>query len=548
MDNKQISKYGIVNNLQHQKSNDKTDDKTTKTATTKTTTTNKITSKITLFEHQVKHVNSLIKSLKAYNRALDASDTGTGKTYSSIAIAKKLKQKPFIICPKSVIPSWLSVMKAFNCDFIGIANYELIKNCRYYTDETMEKKKCPYVNVTKVERLVKKKNKLIKKTEKKYIWKNLPSDTLIIFDESHKCKNTGTQNSDILFTLSHYPFPILLLSATACDKPENFKIYGYVLGLYPKLSDGKTWIDGLGGNMITVHQKVFPEYGSRMKIRDISKDVFKNSKIVAECIKMKSSPEIEKQYEFIEKAVEMLQKKQKNSVALALLIRARQKVEMLKVPVFIKLIEEGMKKGYSIAMFCNFTDSLRKISEYFDTQCLIFGEQTLEERTKAIKDFNNDDSRLIICNIRAGGVGISLHDTNGKFPRMSIISPTWSAQDLLQVLGRVNRANAKTDSIQRIIFSDDKYERMVCKNMTEKICNIGHLNDGDLQGYQIEGLIGRQKIKTAEEKKKNKFEDLYNQISACNVKKKRLQESIKDTDEKIKELQRELNSMVVTMK
>lgn len=501
--------------------------------------------KVSLLEHQVKHVDTLIKSLKSYNRALDASDTGTGKTYSSIAIAKKLKQRPFIICPKSVIPSWFSVMKAFDCKFIGIANYELLKNCRYYTDDSMTKKKCPYVDVKKVERLVKKKNKLTKKTEKKYIWKNLPADTLIIFDESHKCKNTGTQNSDILFTLSHYPFPILLLSATACDKPANFKIYGYVLGLYPKLSDGKTWMDGKGGNMKMVHEIVFPEYGSRMKIRDISKDVFKNSKIVAECIKMKSSPEIEKQYELIEKAVEMLQKKQDNSIALALLIRARQKVEMLKVPVFIKLIEEGIKKGYSVAMFCNFTDSLRKIAEYFKTNCLIFGEQTLEERTNAINNFNNDKSRLIICNIRAGGVGISLHDTNGKFPRMSIISPTWSAQDLLQALGRIHRANAKSDSIQRLIFSDDKYERGVCKNMTEKICNIGYLNDGDLQGYQIEGLIGRQKIKTAEEEKKNKFEDLYNQINACHIKKKRLQESIKETDNKIKELEKELNSMIM---
>ena len=54
--------------------------------------------------------------------------------------------------------------------------------------------------------------------------------------------------------------------------------------------------------------------------------------------------------------------------------------------------------------------------------------------------------------IQAGGVGVSLHDLHGGHPRMSIISPTWSGQDLKQVLGRIHRAGSKTPAIQKIVF------------------------------------------------------------------------------------------------
>ena len=58
----------------------------------------------------------------------------------------------------------------------------------------------------------------------------------------------------------------------------------------------------------------------------------------------------------------------------------------------------------------------------------------------------------MIANIRAGGVGISLHDTIGNFGRVSLISPTWSSIELKQALGRIDRAGARTPCIQRIVY------------------------------------------------------------------------------------------------
>ena len=60
--------------------------------------------------------------------------------------------------------------------------------------------------------------------------------------------------------------------------------------------------------------------------------------------------------------------------------------------------------------------------------------------------FNSDKSRIIICNIASGGCGISLHDTHGIFQRISLISPSWSVRDIIQVIGRIHRAMAKSDA------------------------------------------------------------------------------------------------------
>ena len=81
-----------------------------------------------LLPYQVPHLLQLYECLTIKKRVVDASDTGTGKTYTAIGVAKMLKCRPFIICPKSVISNWIQVCKYFDCEILGIANYEMLKN------------------------------------------------------------------------------------------------------------------------------------------------------------------------------------------------------------------------------------------------------------------------------------------------------------------------------------------------------------------------------------------------------------------------------------
>lgn len=467
-----------------------------------------------LLDYQKIHVESIINSLVFYNRAIDASDTGTGKTFTSIGACKIIGWKPFIICPKSVITSWLNVLKIFNCNFYGITTYELMQNCSYY-DSTGNKSKIPFLSrkiiyvksTKKTKRTLKKSNiedsetdtdsdtdsETDVKTTYEYKWNKdiIPQDVLFIFDEAHKCKNIKTNNGKIIHNLATInDAKILLLSATVVDKLNYFILIGYVLGLYDSISKGKHWIKKLPykiNPMEGIHKKIYPEYASRMKISQV-KNNFPDCTVIAESRQMDNAVEIQIAWNEIKQATDELKKKETNSNALARIIYARQRIELLKIPEFIKLANEETDRGNSVVIFVNFTDTLLTLSEKLNTKCLIYGDQKIDERDANIKNFQFDLHRICICNINAGNCGISLNDVNGNYPRVSIISPTWSAQDLIQVLGRIYRAKTKTFVKQKIIFCADTVEDDICKLIQDKVTNIAFINDGSIDSYEIEGL------------------------------------------------------------
>lgn len=480
-----------------------------------------------LLIYQKPHTENLINALTKYNATLDASDTGTGKTYSAIALAKQLQLKPFIICPKSVISSWMNVLNFFNCEFYGISNYELIQNTKHYTRK--DKEFCPYIEIYDI--------KIDNKPAKSYRWK-FPKDTLVIFDEAHRCKNKKTNNSRLLFTMVQYNIKILMLSATIADTPDNFHIAGYVLNLYKSLRNAVSWMKNADANynhsMQGVHAVLYPERASRMKISELG-DLFPSNQVIAECLDMDNAPEIQKLYDVIQDNYELLEKEEKQTSGIGRLIKMRQKIEMLKVPTYIELAKKYLEEGLAVAIFVNFTASLRTIAEELKTDCIIFGEQTKSERDENIKAFNEDKERVIVCNTRAGGVGISLHDTNGVYPRISIISPSWSAQDVIQALGRIHRAKGQTPVRQRIVYCKDTIEEKVCDNMKEKIINIANLNDGETKDYQIDGLMNTQIEKDGE---LSEYERNFQKLSTLHIKRERLKNELSEVEKNIFELEK----------
>ena len=517
-----------------------------------------------LLEYQKSHVESIINSLVIYNRALDASDTGTGKTFTSVCVCKIIGWNPFIICPKSVISAWIKVLNLFKCEYYGITNYELMQNCTYFNSDGV-KEKIPFLT-----REVIKKDPTNDplgldsssdsdsldgiKYEYKWIKEKIPDNMLFIFDESHRCKNSKTNNGQIIHNLAtNNNIKILCLSATVVDKPKYFILTGFILGLYDNIRKGRTWIKKLpykSNQMEGVHKKIYPEYASRMKISTIKND-FPDCKIIAESRPMDNAVQIQIAWDEIKQATEELKAHEIASSPLPRIIYARQRIELLKIPEFIKLTQEEVSKGNSIVLFVNFTDTLLTLAEKLNTKCLIYGEQKIDDRNKNIEDFQNDKERICICNIKAGGTGISLNDTHGIYPRVSIISPTWSAQDLIQVIGRIYRAKTKSPVLQRIIFCKDTVEDDVSKMIQSKIANIAFINDGSMDSYKIEGLTDNimmpNGISNINEnnlnKQENKFGDMFEKVSKLYERKIILQKEMNLINKEIKDSETVLNGM-----
>lgn len=442
-----------------------------------------------LLPYQLDHVKSLYETLKNHKRALDASDTGTGKTYTTVALCKLLNLRPFIICPKSVISTWTKVLSHFDYDEgdYELMNYEQVAN-----------KNTDAYSIDKDE-------------SGNYRW-NFNSlihndyEYLFIYDEAHKCKNKDTINAKILYSLSKRDVSIILLSATVVDKPLYFVIIGIVLKLYDTYDDGIMWLSNLCNRkskhpLLPVHDIIFPEYASRMCVDDLQ-DIFKNNVIETEGIEMDNYYDIERQYMKINKLME-----NNNPTNLGTIQKIRMHIEFLKVDTFVKMTLNYLKENKSVVIFVNFTNTLKELARKLNTNCMVYGQQTVEERSKHINEFCSDESRVIICNIQSGGAGISLHDTRGIYPRVSLISPTWSAQDLLQVLGRIHRATGKTDSLQRIVFCKKTVEEGVGAVIKEKINNIRVFNDGEkkLKQDNMECILQEEQKKKKKQKEKEMF-------------------------------------------
>jgi superfamily II DNA or RNA helicase len=439
-----------------------------------------------LLSPQREHAVNLLNSLYVNGVASDQSETGTGKTYVAAWIAKYLNSPVVIVCPKVVIPSWTKVLSYFGIKAHCLINYEkLIRG--------------------NTEHLSFKDNK--DDSANDYII-NFPKNSLVILDEVHKCKSGSSKNSDFLIKLKMDGYKTLLLSATTATNPLEIATTLHNLVNYRHfITDSGAYVGRFGGYQIdlgsqrtveamaNIHNRLFNEYkiSSRMTRKMFDK-IFPDNHVMAECFDMGTNTDkINRVYQQMESELAALEESSVNYSQhhFAIMTKARRMAELLKVPTMVEMIEDWFDEGISPVVFVNFTDTVEAIVKQLSKNrkfdgliAKIVGGQSDKVRQADIEGFQNDTKRIMIANLAAGNAGVSLHDLNGKFPRGSIISPSYSAINLLQALGRIHRAEGKTKCIQKIMFADKTIEVDACKRVQCKLNNLEALNDGDLT-YEV---------------------------------------------------------------
>lgn len=496
-----------------------------------------------LLDYQVENATALRDAVDQYRGALDASDTGTGKTYTICAVMRERGEKWLVVCPKAVRSAWHRVAAHFGGEVFTI-NYEALKGktewgelrkpdgydaaakaareaskkAEAYRLAIIEDDKLladPACTLTQEERAavrakhsvmeyrdLQAKEQIAKKTlstlknQRRFVWDvEIPG---IVFDEAHRCKAPNSINAKMLIAAKRQNIPVICASATAAQSPLDMKALGYVLGLHngvdfwkwcknngckPSTFGGFQYVGGVM-TMRKIHQQIFPSRGVRTRIEELG-DRFPETQISAELYDLEGSGKIDLLYAEMDEARKALLKDAETDKdldhPLTQLLRARQEVEILKVPLFQELAEDAVAEGMSVAIFINFNPAMDELLKRLKCECYIRGEQSATERDAMIAKFQSGESRIIVCNIRAGGTGVSLHDLDGTRPRLALISPTYSAQDLVQVLGRVWRQGGKSKSIQRLVLAAKTVEEQIRQRFNGKLNNISMLNDGDIR-------------------------------------------------------------------
>lgn len=420
---------------------------------------------------------------------LCSATTGAGKTYLACDIIKRLGMPALVICPKIAISQWRSVTEGMGVDgkVIGIINPENLiasrRNPFYSHDEG---------------------------------WRNIPDGpALLVFDEMHRgaggvfkiskagAKGKGNKQALMAARWVNPSTPghrFLALTATPADSPLKMQALGYLMGFHrftsPSFYD---WCRRHGCSMqARGRQAAFAFTRDRLRARAIMEDIRRDMGERFMSITPDEIPDFpdetrevvlvdldKEDHEGLVQAYaempELMKKPSRDSMVK--LLRLRQQAEFCKASVLARMAAAETEDGNSVFICINFTDARMRIQMELEQAGIpfaaIYGGQSEKERQAGIAAFQNNETHVMVGMSSACGVALSLHDERHERPRVSLISPSYSASELIQALGRIRRVGG-THATQKIVLAAASVEERVAKAVGGKVDNIGALTDADL--------------------------------------------------------------------
>ena len=174
----------------------------------------------------------------------------------------------------------------------------------------------------------------------------------------------------------------------------------------------------------------------------------------------------------------------------------------------IKTLTENNKK---ILLFSAFTSLLDLVSNQLDKEQISYymltGSTNKEERRKLVNNFNEDDTRVFLISLKAGGTGLNLTSAEAVIH----IDPWWNLSAQNQATDRAHRIGQNANvQVYRMIMKDSIEEKIL--KMQERKANLADSfvegNDGSLSKMSKEEILRRfelQKINNVKKYENNNF-------------------------------------------
>lgn len=464
-----------------------------------------------LFDYQVEPARHLTKLLRSGQNAIDGSDMGVGKTPVAAAVIKELNLPTLVLAPKISLTAWRRVGEAMGVEF-DVTNAENVRTGKTpfgrWTNpkpkEPVTKLVCNACQLTVTPGLMCPHHpkgihcvevKRVPHDYGKFIWH--PGVKLLVIDEAHRFCAMDSLNADMLVAAWVRGIRILALSATIADSPLHLRALGAAIGLHrytdfysfafkngaKKHPFGGLYFAGDESerlqHMANLHRQIFPSRGVRVCKKDLPN--FPECQVLTELYDLTDTKKIDRLYAEMDDAVRALRESKSDAVLeITRILRARQELELVMVPVFQELTEQSLENGAHVVIFTNFKPTMDELAKRLKTNCRIEGGQNEKVRQGNIDAFQDDLEPVCLANSDAAGISITLSDVRGFFPRVGIVSLGYSAVKTRQVLGRLPRTVSKSKSIYRIPLIAGTVQEKIHRAVSAKQNQIDALNDGDL--------------------------------------------------------------------
>ena len=437
---------------------------------------------ITLREWQVPLAEHQTRVLRTERCMLSACHTGSGKTYLAVQTIRDLGMPALVVCPKIAISQWNGVIDGMDArgNVIGVVNPE---------------------------RLVASKNNPWYRNDQGWL---LGGDVprLLVFDEVHR----GASGPDSKTTLAlarwcnraHPDNKVLAMSATPFETPMKMRAVGYLMGFHRFTEQSfYEWCRRYGCGYRDVgwgrtRRRIFEFTRDRTRADAIMRtlrhemgDRFMTvgpdeSPGFPDAVREVALVDLAKRdHDALVRAyAEMPERIQHMSEDdMVKTLRLRQQAEFCKAETIAQMACDLVEDGNSVFVMVNFTDARKRVEEYLDKKGVkyasIYGGQCDSERQAGIDAFQANRIPVIIGMAAACSVALSLHDERHERPRVSLISPGYSASEFSQGLGRIRRVGGTT-AVQKIVIAAGSVEERVGRAIEMKMANLDALTDLDL--------------------------------------------------------------------
>ena len=418
------------------------------------------------YDFQVEDISKLL-NLKV---GLNANCMGLGKTFQSVVIGESIPDKKLVICPPTLRLNWKKEILHVNPE----ANVHIIYSDADFT--TVDGWNIiGYSSLTKF---------LPQLEEEKF--------QVMFIDEAHfiqAVSNSGEPSSNRAFAVlrlaatSKYVYPI-----TGTPKSNRNKNLFNILrtlrhplarGEWSFFNYGKEYCDGQNfgygwdftGNS---NNEKLNESLKPYMVRHLTKEVLPNLKkhriVIPVSVDLK---------EYNKQIADYLSNRVNNDAEdLIKLMKAKRTLANQKATESIEFAKNLVEQNEKVVIVTCFTDVVKAVEKAFKNTCVkIVGGMSDSEKDKAITEFQNGKAQVMVMNIVAGGVGVTLTASHN----MIINDFDWTPGNLAQAEDRICRSGQTEVCNIHYMYADGAMiDEIFVNTLTDKFENINSVVDNGL--------------------------------------------------------------------
>lgn len=421
-----------------------------------------------------------------------ADDMGLGKTVQAIAymLSEARKGAALVVAPASVLPNWRSELERFAPSL----NVRVLNSAADRKAE-IEAAGAGDVALTTYGLLISEEEALVAKQ-----W------NIVCLDEAHAIKNRDTKMSKVAMQLNARNRLAMTGTPIQNHLGELWNLFQFLnpglLGTHEQFH--KKFIvpieaDG-SRNLQRQLKRILSPFMLRRTKREVAEELPDKTEIK---LTVDLSEEETAVYETL-RARAAKQLEQSNRVDVNVLTQITQlrraactpqlvspdfTGESSKLNAFTTLIEEICEGDNKVLVFSQFTSFLKLAKDALDAagyKYLYFdGSTTIAQREKIVEQFRNDDSKIFLISLKAGGLGLNLTEANYVIH----LDPWWNPAIEQQATDRAYRIGQK----QKVTV----YHLISAHTIEEKILRL-HATKRDLADQLLEGNSLSHKLTAAD--------------------------------------------------